>query len=215
MEWEVRAVRGAPWTELEALQRDIADSVRRGEKQGCLLLSEPALTYTYGRSAKPTDLLFGETELARRGIAVAPVSRGGKWTCHGPGQILVYPIVSLRALGYESRAVHRFLSDFREGIAHFLESLGLRPERRDCPFGVYVGGLKIASFGIAIERGVVLHGVSLYLTPQTTAFQGITPCGTPGERFTSLAENGCVLAWSDAAERLTDSVKRVFNPRES
>ncbi len=99
----------------------------------------------------------------------------------------------------------------------FLRKLGLDPEPRERPFGVYVEGKKIASFGVDLEQGVCRHGVAIYYSPQHVSFQGINPCGNPGERFTSLEEElrERLPTWDAAASCLAESVIIVFNRKKS
>ena len=215
MDWTVETARGLKWETLESRQLALFDEVRAAPERRYLLVSEPRPTFTCGRSGLMADLLWSSIEREARGVGIAQVTRGGKWTYHGPGQILVYPIARLAGLGYPSRAVHRYLGDLRAGVADFLSEQGLMPELSDSPFGVYVNRKKIASFGVAIQRGVSLHGVALYLEPQTPAFQGIHPCGVPGECFTSLSEEGVALPWEKAAERLASAVKKAFKRPKS
>lgn len=199
-----RFFRDIAFDRLEALQREAMARVRSGPERAEWIASEPRPTYTHGRAADPRGLLWTRAQAESRGIAVHGVSRGGQWTFHGPGQVVVYPIVSLRHRGYPTKAVRRFLEDLRAGVTDFLNDLGLEADASlpEKPFGVYVGGAKLVSFGIAVERGISCHGLALYLTDQTAWFAGIHPCGVVGERLTSLRALGVSLTWEAAADGL-------------
>ena len=127
--------------------------------------------------------------------------------------IIVYPLVRLESLGYPKRAIARFLNDFRAGILAFLHAKGVAgasiPTKGE-PFGIYVDGKKLASFGIAVRDGICSHGVALYLRQQSQGFTGINPCGVPDGKTTSLEESGCRLEWDKAAEELVEFIKNGF-----
>ncbi len=149
---------------------------------------------------------------SKRGFTIRGVSRGGKWTFHGPGQVVLYPIVRLGELGLSRLAAYRFLLSLRSSLSGHLLSLGLSCESHERPFGLYANRGKLTSFGIAIESGISLHGLSLYLSPQHAAFEGIHPCGVPGEKITSLEELGIQIEWEALALGVAESIKRGLNP---
>ena len=132
---------------------------------------EPVVTL--GRSATLANLRVPAEELARRGVALERVSRGGDVTAHGPGQLVIYPIVRLRhgVLDYVCRS--------GEAIAEELRARGLANAhfRRD-PVGVFVGDAKIAACGVHVSRRVAIHGWALNVTRAPLAiFALIVPCG--------------------------------------
>lgn len=217
MHWSTTYHRGIKFPELERLQQETREGLRASPDQGVFLVSEPEATYTAGRAADPRGLIWSEEAARANGVGLFQVSRGGQWTFHGPGQVVVYPLVSLRSLGYPTKGVRRFLGDLRAGVVDFLKEVGVTVDAEDesRPFGVYSGGAKLVSFGIAVERGVSAHGLALYLKDQTKAFQGIHPCGVPGERLGSLEGCGVSLEWDDAATRLVSHLKNRFSPSKT
>lgn len=142
--------RKIPWDELERIQFDLIQKAA-GSDHRFLLLSEPLPTFTHGRSAEKEDLLWDSHELASRGMTLAPVSRGGKWTYHGPGQILVYPIGSLKAWGFSSKNAKAFVETFRNCLAAALVDWGVQAESKEEPYGLFAGNKKITSFGMSFE----------------------------------------------------------------
>ena len=200
--------RGIAWTDLEALQAQLVEQVTLDPRQSFLLVSEPQPTFTYGRSSDPGELLWEQP--ADRGVAVHAVERGGRWTYHGPGQVVIYPIAFLPQLGYPKRAARRLLSDLAASVCFYLETLGLAAEVRPDPLGVYLPQGKIASFGLSLRNGISSHGLALYVQPQREFFQGIVPCGMPDPRYTSLAEAGVQIAWETVADGLSGYIKRGF-----
>lgn len=215
MKWSTTYLRGVPFQELETLQSETRDALRGTTGRGVFLVSEPTPTYTAGRAADPAGLIWPEEDARNRGITLSKVSRGGQWTFHGPGQLVVYPLVPLKSLGYPGKGVRKFLETMRSGVSAYLSSLGVTVDAEDPerPFGLYVGGAKLVSFGIAIERGVSGHGLALYLKDQTASFQGIHPCGVPGERLTSLEALGFSPSWEDAARGLVAHLKNSYSGR--
>lgn len=216
MDWNTEYHRDISFEALETLQENYIQELEASQSpKGHMLVSEPHPTFTRGISALDEECLWDSEELAKRGVQTAKVSRGGKWTFHGPGQVVLYPIVALQSLGYSSRGIKDFLCGFHRGVSDFLRELQLEPERHeDRPFGIYLNNRKIASFGIRVHRGICSHGVALYLKP-SPFFEGIHACGIANERFTSLEENGVPLPWEEAARRLSDSVKKGFQRTKS
>lgn len=215
MIWETRLYRGIEWHLLEHRQRTCSERVKKDPGLAFLLLSEPTPTFTHGRSANPADFLWSQNQLSKKGGQVAPVTRGGKWTFHGPGQILVYPIMHLHSLGYSTKAAHAFLLNLRRVAARFLEAKAVTFEERRSPFGIYVYGKKLVSFGVAIHQRVSNHGFALYLTDQKGYFSGIHPCGVVGEKVTSLEEIGVKVSWVEVANEISRLVKTVFKAKKS
>lgn len=208
MQYEVLILRSVAFTDLEAAHVRAQEAVQQGKTQAVLLVAEPDATFTAGRAAKASDLLWDEAERKRNAVATVQVGRGGNWTYHGPGQIVVYPIVRLRDLGLSDRGIRVFLDRLRNAVQQTVCSLGVDATAGDEPFGVYSQGRKLCSFGIAVKRGITSHGLSLYHSPQADWFQGIHPCGIPGARPTSLQECGVQESWDEVAAQLVDSIKK-------
>lgn len=214
MHWSTTFLRDIPFRDLETLHQETRAQVRETPDLGVFLVSEPHPTYTAGRAADPKGLIWDEATAQAQGVALVPVGRGGQWTFHGPGQVVIYPLVALRSLGYSAKSVRRFLGDLRGAVVDFLAELGHVADAEDSerPFGVYVGGAKLVSFGIAVERGISGHGLALYLKDQNPAFQGIHPCGVPGEKLASLEALGTPLDWDVAARQLVEHLKKRLSP---
>jgi lipoate-protein ligase B len=151
-----------------------------------LLLLEHPDTVTIGTRGKESDLLIPYSEIIRRGIAVHPVDRGGAATYHGPGQLVGYPIVDLRRMGF---SVKRYVNALEETIIRALGSFGIAGTRQLGKTGVWIDGeSKIASIGIRIRRRVAYHGFSLNVALKTDPSQFMVSCGIPEARMISLGE---------------------------
>lgn len=215
MQYEVITLRSVAFSDLEAAHVRAQEAVSQGTAQAILLVAEPKATFTAGRAAKDSDLLWDETELSRNAVTTAQVGRGGNWTYHGPGQIVVYPVVRLKDLNLSDRGIRVFLNRLRNAVRQTVCSLGVDAIAGDEPFGVYTQGRKLCSFGIAVKRGITSHGLSLYHSPQASAFAGIHPCGVPGALPLSLQECGVQESWEAVASQLVDSIKKGLISTES
>jgi lipoate-protein ligase B len=154
-----------------------------GGADALLLLEHPPV-YTLGRGA---DARFLGAAAGDGAVPVIRVGRGGQVTFHGPGQLVGYPILGLRALRPDVRWYVRTLEAV---LIDALAELGIPAQRRDGLTGVWVGQRKIGSIGVAIRRWVTWHGFALNVGPDLTGFAAITPCGIDGVVMTSLAREG-------------------------
>jgi lipoyl(octanoyl) transferase len=205
---EVIVARNIAWAALEAKQADLLLQVEKDPSQRFLLLSEPQPTFTHGLSSSRTELLWENPE--QKGVSLHPVSRGGKWTYHGPGQLVAFPIMDLSQNGFGKRQARPFLERVSRIARDFIASYGIETELRPQPYGLYYQAAKVASFGFSLQKGVSSHGFAIYLTKQTPYFEGIVPCGAQSAQVTSLEEAGVHLEWESAAARLGEFVESGF-----
>ncbi len=200
-----------PYAAALSQQYALARARQAGEIPDTLLLLEHPPTVTIGRGSDETDLLSGESELIKRGIAVERVDRGGEITYHAPGQLVGYPILDLRQHGQD---LHRYLRDLEEVLIQTLASYDLTGERVSGLTGVWADGKKIAAIGIKVSRWVSLHGFALNITTDLTPFRrDFVPCGIRDRDVTSLAERLPELcpARSEVEIVLLKSFARIFN----
>jgi lipoyl(octanoyl) transferase len=153
-----------------------------------ILILEHRPVYTIGRRTLASD--WGSDPRATRinGIEIHHVNRGGSVTYHGPGQLVVYPILRLTD---HVRGVRAYVEQLEEAVIQCLRKNGIAGRRQAKTPGVWVTGLqnaKIASIGIRVDRGVTMHGVSLNVDMDLSPFQEITPCGLQGCHATSMAK---------------------------
>ena len=142
---------------------------------------DPAVI-TLGRSAGRGHVLATAAALRAAGIELHQASRGGDVTWHGPGQLVVYPIVHVRPLG----GLHRYLRCLEEAIIRTLATFGIDATRRAGLSGAWTGNDKIAAIGIAVRRWVTCHGLALNVCPDLRQFGLIVPCGLPDAGVTSM-----------------------------
>ena len=160
------------WT-LE-LQRTLHTRRRAGATPDVLLTVEHNPVITFGRSGSHEHLLASPSDLGREGIELFEVERGGGVTYHGPGQLVVYPIVDLREHG---RDVRGFVRGLEDATVATLADLSIAAGRRDGYPGVWVSERKIASIGVYVSGWVSRHGLALNVAVDPTHFAMIRPCG--------------------------------------
>ncbi len=171
-----------PYADAWDLQRTLVALRQRGEIPDGLILLEHEPVFTIGRSSRGEHLLFPQEYLERLGFRVYEVERGGSITYHGPGQLVGYPILDLRA--YHEDIV-KFMRSLEESIILTLADFGIRSDQvRGYP-GVWVGNEKIAAVGVAVKRKVTMHGFALNVAPTLDHFNYINPCGL-GRPVTSM-----------------------------
>ncbi|HXN11021.1 MAG TPA: lipoyl(octanoyl) transferase LipB [Steroidobacteraceae bacterium] len=137
--------------------------------------------YTLGMNADRAHVL------APGDIPVIQIDRGGQVTYHGPGQLLVYPLIDVRRAGLDVRAL---VTALEASVVEYAARFGIRAQcRADAP-GVYVDGAKLASVGLRIRRGGSYHGLALNVDMDLEPFGRINPCGYAGLAMTQLAALG-------------------------
>ncbi|GBC69803.1 Octanoyltransferase [archaeon HR01] len=178
------------------LQRELVEKRIGGLVPDMLLLLEHPHVYTLGRKGVMENVINRELPCYR-------VERGGDATYHGPGQLVAYPIVNLNLLGV---GVREFVNILEEACIETLAAYGLEGCRIEGKPGVWVGGRKIASIGLAIRHWVTFHGIAININTDLTYFYGIRPCGMEPETMTSLQQlTGRMVEMGD--------VKKLFGGR--
>ena len=197
-----------------ARQLDAIEARRRGGPDRLLLLEHPPVI-TLGRSARPENLRASREDLARRGIEVIEVARGGDVTWHGPGQLVGYAIADLEARGEPD--VHAWLRRIEGALIDALAVLGEGGRRIPGRTGVFLEkpdaagrAQKIASIGVGLRGWVTWHGFALNVTTARDAFAAIVPCGLHDVTMTSLAAALGAEPTPALFERARDEVAASF-----
>jgi lipoate-protein ligase B len=162
-----------------ALQESLVERKRKEDLPDVLLFVEHRHVLTIGRGGKESNIVDpGEVPVYR-------TSRGGDATYHGPGQMVVYPILDLKSR--LRRDVHRYLRYLEKATIRTLKSFGLEAERNPPWTGIWIGKKKIASIGVAVRRSITYHGLALNVNTDLSYFDRIIPCGLPWAEVTSMA----------------------------
>ncbi|HXV04437.1 MAG TPA: lipoyl(octanoyl) transferase LipB [Solirubrobacterales bacterium] len=210
MKAEVLVVRCGlvPYDEACAAQRRLEGARQRGEVPDMLLLLEHPPVYTRGRRSSPEELPMGSEWYERQGIEVRDTDRGGRVTYHGPGQLVAYPIVSLRPYRDD---VHEYVRRVERVAIEALAEHGVVAKTIEGLTGVWAGDRKIGSIGVHVSRGVTTHGLAVNVDNDLQPFEWIVPCGIEGVRMTSLArELGAAQDVGAFAETVAARFGEVF-----
>lgn len=200
-----------------SLQRGLHESRVAGDIPDTVLLLEHSRVITMGRRAVNSHVVSDKATLAAARVEVRETDRGGEATYHGPGQLVVYPIVDLRALGLGPVT---YVAALEQAIIDTLGVYLVEAHRVSGRTGIWVdgdgvdpgegnnpSGRKIAAIGVRISRGVAMHGLALNVSTDLSMFNHIVPCGMPGLAVTSIdAEQGAAppvrIVASELAGRL-------------
>jgi lipoyl(octanoyl) transferase len=165
------------------LQAQLVADRQKGLVPDTLLLLEHDPVFTWGRNARPGNMLYSEDELRRQGFDVHEAGRGGDVTYHGPGQVVGYPILELPV---GRRDVHRYVRDLEEVLIRTCAHYGVDARRVEGMTGTWVGDEKIGAIGVRIARWVTSHGFAFNVSTDLRPFDRIVPCGIQGRGVTSL-----------------------------
>jgi lipoyl(octanoyl) transferase len=201
-------------------QRWLRDAREDGSIPDVLLLLEHPPTYTRGRRSTPEELPMAAEWYEMQGIAIHDTDRGGRVTYHGPGQLVAYPIVDLRAYGDD---VHEYVRRLEQVAISALGEHGVAAQTIEGLTGVWTEGerpgtgagpleaRKIGSIGVHVSRGVTTHGLAVNVSNDLQPFEWIVPCGIEGVAMTSISrELGSEQDPGAFAETLVGRFGEVF-----
>lgn len=197
-----------------ALQKSLLAARQAGAVPDAVLFVEHPPVITLGRAARASNVLAAPGMLAARGIDLFQIERGGDVTYHGPGQLVGYPIVDLRAYGED---IGRYVRTLEAALIDALGTWRITAERLHGFPGVWAGGAKVAAIGVSVKRKVTMHGFALNVDPDLAAFDLINPCGL-GRPVTSIARLlgrpvGLDEAGPVVARTLAEALEVRWDPR--
>ena len=206
---EVRDCGLAKYREILALQHRLQQERREGLIGDAALIVEHLPVITLGARDSANKLLLSRAELAAKGIDVVEIRRGGGTTAHNPGQVVFYPILSLREWGLGENEYVRQLEAIGVEV---LEGLGVAARPRKGFPGRWVDERKIASIGVRVSKGVSYHGMAINICNDLRIFEYIVPCGLEGVEMTSvMRETGREHTMQRVKARLADLLVRYFS----
>jgi lipoate-protein ligase B len=168
----------ADYAETTQLMLELVDEIVAGEKGDHLLLAEFDSVLTVGRGAK-------SSAYEQLGVPVHDISRGGKVTYHGPGQLVIYPIIALRD---KARDLHAYLHALEAAMINVVGDFDLTGVRDERNTGCWVNNHKVASIGVAVRKWVTYHGVALNVNTDLDWFKRFDPCGLEPDVMTSMQQ---------------------------
>ena len=196
------------YEECYAIQKDVVRRRRAGVIGDTLILAEHNEIFTIGRTGSMDNLLIPEDMLLSNALKVLRVDRGGDITFHGPGQLVVYPVIDLKD---SCRDLHSYLRSLEEVGIRFLNEYGINAERVPGKTGVWVSGKKIASVGVGASNWVTFHGLSMNINCSLKFFSMINPCGIKDVEMTSLERlKGQKVCMDGAKKNMVMHFKEVF-----
>ncbi|MGK2966330.1 MAG: lipoyl(octanoyl) transferase LipB [Tepidiformaceae bacterium] len=190
----------SPYVATLDLQRRLQAERRDAAIPDTLLLTQHEPVLTLGRARADADLRVAPAVLDRLGISIIPTERGGDITYHGPGQLVAYAILDLKALGI---GVVDHVTRLEETMIRTIARFGVEGARRPGARGVWIEDRKVASVGVNARHWVTIHGIALNVAPDMTHFDLINPCGLDRVVMTSLAREA-------ASDVTVEHVRPVF-----
>jgi lipoate-protein ligase B len=208
-----------PYEQARQAQKRLEAMRHAGEVGDVLLLLEHPPVYTKGRRTEAAELPMGEDWYRAQGIEVTDTDRGGRVTYHGPGQLVAYPIVSLKPYGDD---VHGYIRRMEKIMISSLGDWGVEAQVIDGLTGVWTEGdppptgvaRKIGSIGIHVNRGITTHGLAINVNNDLQPFEWIVPCGIEAVRMTSLcAELGAEQDLDAFASTVAERFGEIYGRR--
>jgi lipoyl(octanoyl) transferase len=209
-----------PYEEARVAQRWLETARQEGAVPDVLLLLEHPPVYTRGRRSTAGELPMAVEWYEAQGIEVRDTDRGGRVTYHGPGQLVVYPIVSLKPYGDD---VHEYVRRLERVAISSLVEGGVEAETIEGLTGVWTRGeppgsgteaeeaRKIASIGVHVSRGVTTHGLAVNVTNDLQPFGWVVPCGIEGCQATSVSrELGAEQDLDAFADTVVDRFAEIY-----
>ena len=178
-----------------------------------LIFCEHPHVYTLGKSGNERNLLINQKEQEAKNVTFFKTNRGGDITYHGPGQLVVYPILDL---DYFFSDIHKYLRFLEESVIMTLKDYGLTGKRLDGLTGVWItnkNGIerKICAIGVKSSRWVTMHGIGFNINSDLSYFKNIIPCGIEDKSITSLQrELGRIVDMIELKNRFKNNISNIF-----
>lgn len=202
-------------TELRNLgQEDAAFTGIKTATPNYLIFCQHPHVYTLGKSGKAAHLLLSEKQLEEKHAKFYPINRGGDITYHGPGQLVVYPILDLDNFFTD---IHLYLRTLEEAVILTLTHYGIKGERYPGYTGVWLDpgdpqkARKICAMGVRCSRWVTMHGLAFNINTDLAYFKNIVPCGIEDKAVTSLAaETKKTIDMEEVKNALRQHIYKLF-----
>ena len=192
-------------------ERIVSKKIGKTMDRDTVLVVEHPAVFTLGKNGGRENLVVSEAFLRSKNIPIVQTGRGGNITFHGPGQLVVYPIVDLkRAKVGVADFVHR-LEEIMLGTAR---QFNVPAERSGQNHGIWVNSSKLGSVGLSIRKHVSFHGIALNVNLDLTPFSWINPCGMSGIAMTSIeqeqqqAGSGDTITMDRAKETMINAIRQ-------
>ena len=191
-------------------------SVNKEITQNHLIFVEHPNVYTLGKSGDINNLLLSKEDLEKKEIQFFNTNRGGDITCHGPGQIVCYPILDLDNFFSD---IHKYLRYLEEVVIQTLNEFGIKSERSSDETGVWIepkqiSARKICAMGVKASRWVTMHGFALNVDNDLSYLENIIPCGISNKSVTSITnEIANQVDKHDVKEKIIKNFENIFSAK--
>lgn len=199
--------------EVKKNNRTLPDAAHQPTRNYLFFCEHPPV-FTLGKSGAAANLLASQAELEKRGATYVHTNRGGDITFHGPGQLVVYPVIDLENFFTD---IHLYMRNLEEAVILTLNEFSVQGDRIPGLTGVWISGgtngpsRKICALGVKTSRWVTMHGLALNVHVDLSFFDLIVPCGITDKTVTSLEkEMRHKTAMSDVKARLKNNLASVF-----
>ena len=199
----------------QAIDRKIA--IRNGENlpppSNYLIICEHPNVYTIGKSGKEENLLLSSEEVKSKEASFYKINRGGDITYHGPGQLVVYPILDLDQFFTD---IHKYMRFLEQAVINTLLKFGIQSSRIDGMTGVWIDSAlpssrKICAMGVKSSRWVTMHGIGFNINTNLDFFSHIVPCGIDDKAVTSMQkELGIEVDMQEVENTIIEEFKSLF-----
>jgi lipoyl(octanoyl) transferase len=198
------------YSEALELQDHLVRERREGTISDTILLLEHPHVITLGSSSDHAHVLLNKSELAERGIKLFEVGRGGDVTYHGPGQLVVYPIMDLKP---DRKDLHQYLRDLESVLIQVACSFGIRANRDPSGTGVFTELGKLGAIGVRVSSGwITSHGIALNVSTKLDFFETIVPCGIRDRGVSSLEQElQAPVCMAEVKKCMVESFNQVFS----
>jgi len=176
------------------------------EKAGYFIITEPDPTITKGIRGEDSEIFLPQAELERKGIEVVDIKRGGKVTFHGPGQVVIYPILNLN---HFKKSIKWYIESLEEVVISTLTKLGVKVHKNDGIVGIFSDKGKVCAIGIEVKRWKTMHGIAINHEIDLGYFKSINPCGIGEMGVTSVANEGRDIT----RELIVEEFKKTFSKK--
>ncbi|MFB6306329.1 MAG: lipoyl(octanoyl) transferase LipB [Flavobacteriales bacterium] len=212
------------WSMQEKLMKEVVDKKTENRDlkepippKNYLLSCEHPHVYTLGKSGSEANLLLDENDLKKQNISYYKINRGGDITYHGPGQLVIYPILDLDQFFTD---INKYLRSLEEAVILTLKEYNIKGERLEEATGVWLDtdnskkSRKICAIGVRCSRWVTMHGLALNINTDLDKFTGIVPCGIGDKAVTSLQNELDSKVDINEVERiLVENIANIFGIR--
>jgi len=166
-----------------SLQKYVHNIVASENVPNTIIFAEHPHTITLGRRGNIKDILISKSNLSKLKITTYSTNRGGEVTYHGPGQLIIYPIINLKQFSIRPL---KYVEILQEALIDVLNHFDIKSTKSKKAIGVWVNNKKIAAIGIRISKHTTMHGLALNINPDLSYFEHIIPCGNANLKPTSM-----------------------------